>query len=187
VPLANRSKSFLACSAIRNTPAANTPKLTKPDSGTGHSYVFIAGYSTARRALQFCHLQRSRRETSPHGAGGLRPRFQPIGGKIIVRRFDRRMAFVPEGQADRSLARSAWRAPSQKRRPVGYRCDLRSCAHRFEDWRTFRRERLLGLAAPDHTVPYGTVLSKGRCPRHFVPSYDRLSRRDAVRHFANSI
>jgi hypothetical protein len=28
--------------------------------------------------------------------------------KIIVSRFDRRMAFVPEGQADRSQARSAW-------------------------------------------------------------------------------
>ena len=30
-----------------------------------------------------------------------------------------------------------------------------------------------GFAAPDHTVPYGTVLSGWRCPRHFVPGYDR--------------
>ena len=32
----------------------------------------------------------------------------PISAKIIVSRFDRRMAFVPEGQAERSQARSAW-------------------------------------------------------------------------------
>jgi hypothetical protein len=30
------------------------------------------------------------------------------------------MAFVPEGQADRSLARSAWGSATQKSRPVGY-------------------------------------------------------------------
>ena len=35
-------------------------------------------------------------------------------------RFDGRMAFVPEGQADRSLARSAWESVPQKIRPVGY-------------------------------------------------------------------
>jgi hypothetical protein len=29
------------------------------------------------------------------------------------------MAFVPEGQCDRSLARSAWESPPQKSRPVG--------------------------------------------------------------------
>jgi hypothetical protein len=33
---------------------------------------------------------------------------KPISAKIIVRRFDRRMAFVPEGQADSSQVRSAW-------------------------------------------------------------------------------
>jgi hypothetical protein len=31
-----------------------------------------------------------------------------LSAKIIVRRFDGRMAFVPEGQADTSQARSAW-------------------------------------------------------------------------------
>jgi hypothetical protein len=30
------------------------------------------------------------------------------------------MAFVPEGQADRSLARSAWKSATPKSRPVGY-------------------------------------------------------------------
>ena len=39
--------------------------------------------------------------------------------KIIVRRFDGRMAFVPEGRCDRSLARSAWESATQKSRPVG--------------------------------------------------------------------
>jgi len=34
--------------------------------------------------------------------------------------FDGRMAFVPEGQADRSLARSAWDNATPKSRPVGY-------------------------------------------------------------------
>ena len=37
-----------------------------------------------------------------------------------MRVFDGRMAFVPEGQADRSLARSAWDNASLKSRPVGY-------------------------------------------------------------------
>jgi hypothetical protein len=31
-----------------------------------------------------------------------------------------RMAFVPDGQADRSLARSAWDSATRKTRPVGY-------------------------------------------------------------------
>jgi hypothetical protein len=37
-----------------------------------------------------------------------------------MRIFERRMAFVPEGQADRSLARSAWDDATPKSRPVGY-------------------------------------------------------------------
>jgi hypothetical protein len=37
-----------------------------------------------------------------------------------MRIFDGRMAFVPEGQADRSLARSAWDHATPKSRPVGY-------------------------------------------------------------------
>ena len=47
---------------------------------------------------------------------------------------------------DRSLARSAWESVD---------------------------EIPLGLATPDHTVPYGTALLGWRCPRHFVPGYDR--------------
>jgi hypothetical protein len=37
-----------------------------------------------------------------------------------MRVFDGRMAFVPEGQADRSLARVPGSAPPQNSRPVGY-------------------------------------------------------------------
>jgi hypothetical protein len=40
----------------------------------------------------------------------------PIGAKKIVRRFD---AFVPEGQADRSQARSAWVAMQKGPVPEG--------------------------------------------------------------------
>jgi hypothetical protein len=36
------------------------------------------------------------------------------------RSFDGRMAFIPEGQADRSQARSAWDSANPKSRPVGY-------------------------------------------------------------------
>jgi hypothetical protein len=47
--------------------------------------------------------------------------FQPRSVKIIVRRFDGRMAlsFVPEGQADSSQARSAWVAMQRGPVPEG--------------------------------------------------------------------
>ena len=38
--------------------------------------------------------------------------------KIIVWRFDGRMAFVPEGQADSSQARSAWVGMQKPRPPM---------------------------------------------------------------------
>jgi hypothetical protein len=38
----------------------------------------------------------------------------------FMRVFDGRMPFVPEGQTDRSLARSAWENATPKSRPVGY-------------------------------------------------------------------
>jgi hypothetical protein len=44
------------------------------------------------------------------------PGLKPMSAKIIVRRFDRRMAFVSEGQADSSQARNAWVA--MQRGPV---------------------------------------------------------------------
>src|SRR5271169_6444689 len=63
-------------------------------------------------------------------------------------------------------------------RPGRVRSDSGRFAHRFDDWsdeasnmktetetrRECRREIPLGLAAPDHTVPYGTVLSRDAFP-----------------------
>src|SRR6202041_2308484 len=43
----------------------------------------------------------------------------PISAKIIVRRFDGRMAFVPEGQHDSSQARSAWNHEENSLVPAG--------------------------------------------------------------------
>jgi hypothetical protein len=48
----------------------------------------------------------------------LLPEF-PSSAKIIVWRFDGRMAFVPEGQADSSQARSAWVAMQRGPVPEG--------------------------------------------------------------------
>ncbi len=82
-----------------------------------------------------------------------------------MRVFDGRMAFVPEGQHDRSQARSALVNATPKSRPVGYgviRAGVR--ANSMIGVTKFQIRRLktfmlsVGLAAPDHTVPYGTVL-----------------------------
>src|ERR1700722_11158701 len=92
--------------------------------------------------------------------------------KIIVRRFDGRMAFVPEGRCDRSLARSAWESATPKEPSRRVRSDSCRCADRFDDWSDAipkaKTEKiccmiscLLGLAAPDHIV--------GRCPRQRGP------------------
>jgi hypothetical protein len=40
--------------------------------------------------------------------------------QLNAKPFDGRMALVPEGRCDRSLARSAWASATQKSRPVGY-------------------------------------------------------------------
>jgi hypothetical protein len=85
-------------------------------------------------------------------------------------------ASVPEGRCDRSLARSAWDSATQKSRPVGYgliRAGVRTnsmigvtkfeyddTAHIFEG----NTPEKSGIAMPDHTVPYGTVLSVGAFP-----------------------
>src|ERR1700734_3896197 len=68
------------------------------------------------------------------------------------------------------------RHPKEPSRRV--RSDSRRCAHRFDDWsneisntkietetrRTCRREIPLRFAAPDHPVPYGTVLRRDAFP-----------------------
>jgi hypothetical protein len=45
------------------------------------------------------------------------------------------MYFVPEGQHDRSLARSGWDCATPKEPSRRVRYDSCRCAHRFEDWR----------------------------------------------------
>jgi len=92
-----------------------------------------------------------------------------------------RMAFVPEGQHDRSLARSAWEIVHRDNRPVGYGMIGRSSTQRYFSskmcaaYSKFRRtnHRIGAQACANHTVPYGTVLLDGAGPRHFVPGYDR--------------
>jgi hypothetical protein len=51
------------------------------------------------------------------GATGLKT---PISVNLMRGPLDGRVAFVPEGRCDRSLARSAWDSATQKSRPVGY-------------------------------------------------------------------
>jgi hypothetical protein len=79
---------------------------------------------------------------------------------------------VPAGRCDRSLAQSAWNSANLKSRPVGYGM-IRAGKRIDSTWRPFPREIPLGLAAPDHTVPYGNGTFEGHFPRHFVPGYDQ--------------
>jgi hypothetical protein len=57
-------------------------------------------YRSCRRSVRFWRVEFRRQ-----GAGGRSSGFQPISAKIIVRRFDGGMVFVPEGQHDSSQAR----------------------------------------------------------------------------------
>jgi hypothetical protein len=50
---------------------------------------------------------------------GVDTRLKPHKRYFNARPFDGRMAFVPEGQADRSQARSAWAAMQRGPRPGG--------------------------------------------------------------------
>ena len=110
-----------------------------------------------------------------------------------MRVFDGRVAFVPEGQADRSQARSAWDNATSKSRPVGYgvigagvRADsmIGVGVTKFQ----IRRLKILtlsvGLAAPDHTVPYGTALWRDAFPGTSCLATIMLSLRDKG-HFAH--
>src|SRR6202166_5372493 len=58
-------------------------------------------------------------DLSPRRARGFSPGFQPYKRLLVVKRFDGRMAFVPEGQADSSQARSAWIAMQKTPVPEG--------------------------------------------------------------------
>jgi hypothetical protein len=65
-----------------------------------------------------------------------------------------------EGQADRSLARSAWESVPRKSRPVGYGMNGAQLIPEV-------------FLVTNHTVPYGTGLFS-HDSRHFVPGYYHL-------------
>ena len=78
-----------------------------------------------------------------------------------------------KGRYDRSLARSAWTVHPRKGRPVGY---VMRVPRGFQETSIATRNTL-GSAAPDHTVPYWPVLSRGgfpstSCQATIVPSRD---------------
>src|SRR6202035_5517903 len=70
------------------------------------------------------------------------------------------MAFVPEGQADSSQARSAWESVPRKYRPVGYGMIGRSQSQRYFSWK-WAPCRIGAHTCTNHTVPYGTALWVG--------------------------
>jgi hypothetical protein len=78
-----------------------------------------------------------------------------MSAKIIVRRFDGRTAFVPEGQPDSSQARSAWEAMQSGSRPGGTVESLPVP----QNIQVFRFNRPAGT----ELIPYDS--------RHFVPGY----------------
>jgi hypothetical protein len=97
---------------------------------------------------------------------------------LKMRVFNGPMSFVLEGQADRSLARSAWVNATPKSRPVG--CDWCRCARRFDDWSdeisNATAENIyvgggISWARSYRTLRDGSLV--GRFPRHFVPGYDQ--------------
>jgi len=47
-------------------------------------------------------------------------KIRSIWDDLLLRCSEGALPPVPEGRSDRSLARSAWTAPPQKSRPVGY-------------------------------------------------------------------
>src|ERR1700679_1837895 len=94
------------------------------------------------------------RSGAPSGLFAGERRFPGLNGTKISNAWDDllprgRRGSVPEGRSDRSLARSAWTAPPQKSRPVGYgliRAGMRTdsmigvIAFLKKARRTFRRE-----------------------------------------------
>ena len=96
---------------------------------------------------------------------------------------------VPEGQPDRSLARSDWDSTPRKNRPVGYgmigAAEGISCRNvrRVSLGRPntlFERFEISSFRSSNRCAnPYGSHrtlrdgLFVGACSRHFVPGYDR--------------
>jgi len=79
-----------------------------------------------------------------------------------MRVFNGRMAFVPEGQADSSQARSAWNNATPKSRPVRYGV-IRAGV---------RADSMIGINCGQSYRTLRDGSFEGRFPRHFVPGYD---------------
>src|ERR1700736_3557163 len=89
------------------------------------------------------------------------------------------MYFVPEGQHDRSQARSAWDSAPQKSRPVGYGMirrgvrAIRRLEKEISNAVSLSRTGMIpgiSCARSYRTLRDGSF--EGRFPRHFVPGYD---------------
>ena len=112
----------------------------------------------------------------------------PHGERVKMRVFDGLVAFVPEGQADRSQARSAWDNATPKSRPVGYgviraavRADSMIGVTKFQIRRLKPFTLSVRVAGPDQTVPYGTALWRDAFPGTSCLATIRLSLRDKIR------
>jgi hypothetical protein len=85
------------------------------DSASNGLDMLLSTTSPARTALPAAHFDRN--ATAPFT--DLVQWLQPISTNLMRDPSMERMAFVPEGQADRSQARSAWESVPRKNRPVG--------------------------------------------------------------------
>jgi hypothetical protein len=84
--------------------------------------------------LELGHLQKVNPEIwAPEGHILRVARVETHKREDNARRFDGRMVFVLEGQADRSLARSAWVSATPKSRPVGHGLIRTGVRWRFDD------------------------------------------------------
>jgi hypothetical protein len=110
------------------------------------------------------------------GLNNLAQAFNLISANL-VKASTGRMYFVPEGQHDRSQARSAWESVPQMYRPVGHGMIGRSQFQRYFSWKC--APCLIGAhTCTNHTVPYGTALWVGAVPGTSCLAAITLSLRD---------
>jgi hypothetical protein len=101
----------------------------------------------------------------------------PISVHLIKAPTTAECIFVPEGQHDRSQARSAWKSVPQMYRPVGHGMIGRSQSQRYFSWKCAPC-RIGAHICTNHTVPYGTALWVGAVPGTSCQATITLSLRD---------
>jgi hypothetical protein len=101
----------------------------------------------------------------------------PISVHLIKAPTTAECIFVPEGQHDRSQARSAWKSVPQMYRPVGHGMIGRSQSQRYFSWKCAPC-RVGAHTCTNHTVPYGTALWVGAVPGTSCLATISLSLRD---------